>query len=65
MKHQRAKTIDDRPLDPRELRLIEQVAAALAAYYEEQPAERHRRMAAAMLSKSILREAPDIASLVG
>jgi hypothetical protein len=68
MKHH-AKMLDDRPLDARELTLIEQVDAALAEYRGEQPSAKHRSMALAMLKRSVLREAsrpqPDIDSLVG
>jgi hypothetical protein len=63
MKH---KTLDDRPLDARDLRLIEQVAAALAEYRREQPSAKHRTMATAMLKRTMLRGSqPEVDSLVG
>jgi hypothetical protein len=65
MKH-RVKMLEDRPLDTRELRLIEQVAAALAEYRGEQPSAKHRSIALAMLKRGVLRgRQPDVDSLVG
>jgi hypothetical protein len=64
MKH-RVKTIDDRPFDDREQLLVDQVAAALAEYHGAQLGETHRRMAAALLSKFLRGNQPNIDSLVG
>ena len=51
------------PIDAREARLIDKVAEALATYHGEEPSERHRRMALALL-RSVLRAAskrqPDV-----
>ena len=62
------KTIGDRPLDGRERRLVESIAAALAVYFGTQQTEKHTAMALELLRKKGVvyrRPEPEIETLVG
>jgi hypothetical protein len=62
------KTIGDRPLDRRERRLVESVAAALAAYFGTRQTDKHTAMALELLKKKGVvyhRPEPEIETLVG
>jgi hypothetical protein len=62
------ETIGDRPLDGRERRLVESVAAALAAYFGTRQTEKHTAMALELLKKKGVvyhRPEPEIETLVG